>query len=132
MTYKDPLGVKSLLSIQKGTVRYYSLVKLEKKGYGDLARMPMTVKILLESVLRQLDGTTVTEDHLQSLIRWQESPEGEFPYRPSRVLVQDLTGVPAVVDLAVMRDAIADLGGDPNAINPLIPADLIIDHSVQC
>jgi len=131
MTYSDPLGVTSSLSTQEGPVRYYSLHKLEEQGYGDLDRMPTTVKILLESVLRQLDGTTVTEDHLRALARWQESPEGEFPFKPSRVLMQDLTGVPAVVDLAAMRDAIAELGGNPRDINPLIPVDLVIDHSVQ-
>jgi aconitate hydratase len=130
-TYTDPLGVKSTLSTQKGTVHYYSLGKLEEKGYGDLARMPVTVKILLESVLRQIDGIAVTEDHLKSLMRWRESLAGEFPYKPSRILMQDLTGVPAVVDLAAMRDAIADLGGDSSDINPLVPVDLIIDHSVQ-
>ena len=129
--YRDPLGVKSSLATQKGTVSYYSLEQLEKKGYGDLSKMPITVKILVESVLRHLDGATVTEDHLKSLIRWQESSEGEFPYRPFRVLAQDLTGVPAVVDLAAMRDAIVQLGGDPTLINPLIPVDLVIDHSVQ-
>ena len=131
MTYSDPLGVKSSLSTQKGVVHYYSLEQLEKKGYGDLSRMPMTVKILVESVLRQIDGVTVTEDHLESVIAWQASSEGEFPFRPSRVLAQDLTGVPAVVDLAAMRDAIVQLGGDATAINPLVPVDLVIDHSVQ-
>ena len=131
MTYGDPLGVRSVLSTQEGPINYYSLDQLEEKGYGDLARMPVTVKILLESVLRQLNGADVTEDHLQSLIRWQEASEGEFPFKPSRVLMQDLTGVPAVVDLAVMRDAITQLGGDPNQINPLIPVDLIIDHSIH-
>jgi aconitate hydratase len=128
---KDPLGVQSSLVTQRGSVVYYSLRQLEKQGYGDLSRMPITVKILLESVLRQLDGVTVTEDHLESLIGWQEASGGEFPFVPSRVLMQDLTGVPAVVDLAAMRDAILQLGGDPQEINPLIPVDLIIDHSVQ-
>ncbi len=131
MTCRDPLGVTSSLCVQEGTIEYCSLHKLEAQGYGDLSRTPVTVKILLESVLRELDGRTVTEDHLRSLARWQESPEGEFPFKPSRVLMQDLTGVPAVVDLAAMRDAIAELGGDPNDINPLVPVDLVIDHSVQ-
>jgi aconitate hydratase len=131
MTYADHLGVKSHLYTQKGEVQYYSLEKLEERGYGDLAGMPVTVRILLESVLRQLDGTTVTEDHLKSLGQWQVSSEGEFPFKPTRVLMQDLTGVPAVVDLAAMRDAIAGLGGDPDDIDPLVPVDLVIDHSVQ-
>jgi aconitate hydratase len=130
-TYRDPLGVRAALSTQQGTVHYYSLPELGKKGYGDLSRMPITVKILLESVLRHLDGQNVTEDHLASLIRRGEDAQGEFPFMPARVLMQDFTGVPAVVDLAAMRDAIADLGGDPNRINPLIPVDLVIDHSVQ-
>lgn len=131
MARKDPPDFRSSLSTKMGVVSYYSLRKLEERGYGDLSRMPVTVKILLESLLRQLDGTTVTEADLESMVRWRESPEGEFPFRPSRVLMQDLTGVPAVVDLAAMRDAIADLGGDPNRINPVIPVDLVIDHSVQ-
>jgi aconitate hydratase len=114
----DPLRARASLATQKGTVHYHRLGKLEEKGYGDLSRLPMTVKILLESVLRQLDGIRVTEDHLRALIGWQETTEGEFPFMPSRVLMQDFTGVPAVVDLAAMRDALADLGGDPNAINP--------------
>jgi aconitate hydratase len=130
-TYRDPLGVKSSLSTQKGTVHYFSLAQLEKQGYGDLSQMPMTVKILVESVLRQLDGATVTQDHLKSLFQWREASEGEYPFKPFRVLMQDLTGVPAVVDLAAMRGAIVQLGGDPRQINPLIPVDLVIDHSVQ-
>jgi aconitate hydratase len=135
-TYQDSLGVKSTLSTLAGTVHYYSLDKLAAKGYGDLSRMPVTVRILLESVLRNLDGAVVTEDHLESLIRWRDASQsdarqGEFPFMPSRVLAQDLTGVPAIVDLAVMRDAIVQLGGDPRRINPLIPVDLVIDHSVQ-
>jgi len=104
---------------------------LSKLGYGDLSRMPVTVKILLESVLRHLDGQNVTEEHLASLIDRLGALQGEFPFMPARVLMQDFTGVPAVVDLAAMRDAIAQLGGDPNQINPLIPVDLVIDHSVQ-
>jgi len=131
MTYRDPLGVKRSLATRAGTVQYYSLAELEAKGYGDLSRVPMTVKILIESVLRHLDGVAVTEDHLKALIGWQASSAGEYPFMPSRVLMQDLTGVPAVVDLAAMRDAIAQLGGDPNQINPLIPVHLVIDHSVQ-
>ena len=129
--YVDPLGVRASLSTPKGAVQYYSLERLEKTGYGDLSRMPVTVKVLVESVLRQLDGTTVTEDHLKSLLAWPEVSQGEFPYKPFRVLMQDLTGVPAVVDLAALRDAIVQLGGDPRRINPLIPVDLVIDHSVQ-
>ena len=130
-TYQDPLGVKSTLSTSTGTVHYYSLDRLAARGYGDLSRMPLTVKILLESVLRNLDGERVTRDHLESLVRWREAGPGEFPFMPSRVLAQDLTGVPAIVDLAAMRDAIVQLGGDPRRINPLIPVDLVIDHSVQ-
>ena len=135
-TFQDPLGVKSTLDTPKGAVHYYSLEELGKKGYGDLSRMPMTVKILLESVLRNLDGAVVTEDHLESLVRWRnasqrDAPQAEFPFMPSRVLAQDFTGVPAVVDLAAMRDAIVQLGGDAHRINPLIPVDLVIDHSVQ-
>jgi aconitate hydratase len=128
---RDALGVKSALTLKAGSVEYYSLEKLEKTGYAGVGRMPRTVKILVESVIRQLDGETVTEDHLNTLLQWKEHKGGEFAFKPTRVLMQDFTGVPAVVDLAVMRDAMVDLGAEPQKINPLIPVDLVIDHSLQ-
>ena len=96
-------------------------------------RLPFSLKILLENLLRNEDGVTVTRDDIQALLDWdaKAEPSREIQYRPARVLMQDFTGVPAVVDLAAMRDAMQALGGDPNKINPLQPAELVIDHSVQ-
>jgi len=110
---------------------YYSLESLESRGFPSLSAMPVSAKILLESVLRQLDGRAVTENHLSNIAAWKSNPGGVFPFKPARVLMQDFTGVPGIVDLAAMRDALANLGGDPKRINPLIPVDLVIDHSVQ-
>ena len=110
---------------------YYSLEALEKQGFPSISGMPVSAKILLESVLRQLDGGSVTEEHLRNVVGWKSEPGGELPFKPARVIMQDFTGVPGIVDLAAMRDSLADLGGDPKRINPLIPVDLVIDHSVQ-
>src|ERR687885_2941772 len=99
----------------------------------DVARLPFSLKILLENLLRHEDGVSVRREDVEALASWDHNaePSREIAFMPARVVLQDFTGVPAVVDLAAMRDAMADLGGDPNAINPLIPAELVIDHSVQ-
>lgn len=106
---------------------------LEQKGIADIKRLPFSIKILVENLLRKLDGRTVKKEDLINIARWQKQYDRpvEIPYHPARVLMQDFTGVPAVVDLAAMRDAVKDLGGDPMKINPLVPVDLIVDHSVQ-
>ena len=91
---------------------YYSLESLEGRGYSSISTMPVTAKILLESVLRQLDGRTVTEEHLSNIVAWKSNPGGELPFKPARVVMQDFTGVPGIVDLAAMRDDVAGLG-DP-------------------
>src|SRR5262245_41171774 len=113
--------------------RFHRLASVEEAGLGKLARLPRSIRVLLEILLRHEDGTTVTRDDIAALAGWSASGknEREIAFRPARVVLQDLTGVPAVVDLAVMRDAMAQLGGDPKRINPLRPADLVIDHSVQ-
>jgi aconitate hydratase len=106
---------------------------LGQKGIADIKRLPFSIKILVENLLRKLDGHVVREEDLIRIANWQkryEEPD-EIPYHPARVLMQDFTGVPAVVDLAAMRDALKDLGGDPMKINPVVPVDLVIDHSVQ-
>jgi aconitate hydratase len=110
----------------------YALTSIESQT-ADLARCPVTLKILLENVLRHAGGGIVTEDDVAALSAWRagQPGEAEIPFMPARVILQDFTGVPAVVDLSVMRDAMADLGGDPARVNPLVPADLVIDHSVQ-
>jgi aconitate hydratase len=129
----NPLGTRSALAVGSSSLTYYRLAGLADRGVGDLARLPVTVKIILENVLRHCDGTNATEDDVLALARWQPAAAGEprpFPFWPARVLLQDFTGVPTVVDLAAMRAAAARLGGDPGRVNPLVPVDLVIDHSV--
>jgi aconitate hydratase len=131
--YRDLYGSRATLTTADGAITYYRLEALAARGLADLDRLPCTVKILLESLLRNYDGRAVTEEHVQALARWnpQHPGDAELPFMPARVVLQDFTGVPAVVDLAAMRSAVARLGGDPRRINPLVPVDLVIDHSVQ-
>ncbi len=112
---------------------YFDLRILEKKGIGSIARLPFSIRILAENLLRKLDHQIVKEGDVRSIANWQTSYASpvEIPYHPARVLMQDFTGIPAVVDLAAMRDAVKDLGGDPSKINPLVPVELIVDHSIQ-
>ncbi|MFO1539196.1 MAG: aconitate hydratase AcnA [Chloroflexota bacterium] len=126
----DPFGARDTLRVGDRSYRY---VRLDRAGMAGLDRAPMTVKILLENLLRHAGGGIVTEDEVRALAAWTPGPKGEteLPFMPARVVLQDFTGVPAVVDLAAMRDAMAEIGGDPSRINPLVPADLVIDHSVQ-
>ncbi len=116
-----------------GRAVIYRLENLEKAGLGSISRLPFSIKVLLESVLRNCDGALVTEQDVAALAGWNaKSPAArEVPFKPARVILQDFTGVPAVVDLAAMRSAMKRLGGDPAKINPLVPVDLVIDHSVQ-
>ncbi|GMU37634.1 MAG: aconitate hydratase AcnA [Phycisphaerae bacterium] len=128
----DSFNVVRPLSSRKGEVSYYSLPALANQNLGDLLRMPFSIKVLLESALRNCDGFTVTPADVRAFAAWRPKAEREdIPFKPARVLMQDFTGVPCVVDLAAMRDAMKKLGGDPRKINPLIPIDLVIDHSVQ-
>ncbi len=110
-----------------------NITLLQQKGIADIDKLPFSIKILVENLLRKLDGRIVREEDLLNIARWEKQYDKpvEIPYHPARVLMQDFTGVPAVVDLAAMRDAVRKLGGDPIKINPLVPVDLIIDHSVQ-
>ena len=113
---------------------FYRLQALEEAGIAKVSKLPYTIKILLESVLRQYDGKVIKEEHIENLAKWGTSEQNkdiDVPFKPSRVILQDFTGVPAVVDLASLRKAMADIGGDPDKINPEIPVDLVIDHSVQ-
>ncbi|MCL4368190.1 MAG: aconitate hydratase AcnA [Actinobacteria bacterium] len=129
----NPFGARATLSGAFGTVGYYRLGALASEGASDVDRLPFTVRILLENLLRQAAGGRVGEQDVLAMALWRPNQpvEQEFPFMPARVLTQDLTGVPAVVDLAAMRSAVARLGGDPHQINPLVPVDLVIDHSVQ-
>jgi aconitate hydratase len=126
----DPFNV--LQPMDFNSTSYCSLSHLENNVAANVARLPFSIKILLESILRNCDGYTILQDDVMNLANWQ--PQGkrhEIPYKPARVVLQDFTGVPALVDLAAMRDAMSELGGDPKKINPFIPCDLVIDHSVQ-
>ena len=128
----DPFGALSKLDLMEGSTSFYSLSTLEASGVADLDRLPFSIRILLENALRHSGGPYVEEDHVQAIAAWSSTNAGaDVPFMPSRVVLQDFTGVPAVVDLAAMRDGLKALGGDPNRINPVVPADLVIDHSVQ-
>ncbi|GKV57560.1 aconitate hydratase A [Sporosarcina sp. NCCP-2222] len=115
------------------TYNYYRLKALEEAGIANVSRLPYSVKVLLESVLRQHDGYVIKDEHVENLAKWGKDADkdAEVPFKPSRVILQDFTGVPVVVDLASLRSAMAEMGGDPDKINPEIPVDLVIDHSVQ-
>ncbi len=129
----DPFGLRDTLQTAHGPVGIYRLTRLESQGMGTLSSLPYSIRILLEAVARHCDGYVIQQEDVQNLAQWKAgSPESvEIPFRPARVVLQDFTGVPAVVDLAAMRAAMHRLGGDPQRINPLIPVDLVIDHSVQ-
>ena len=120
------------LKVGSKTYAYYSLPVAEKNGLKGISRLPFSLKVLLENLLRNEDGRTVTKQDIQAVAQWlkTKTSDREIAFRPARVLMQDFTGVPAVVDLAAMRDAMEHLGGDPKKINPLVPVDLVIDHSV--
>ena len=128
----DSLKTRRTLTVGGKNYDYFSLPAAAEK-LGDVSRLPFSMKVLLENLLRFEDGSTVTTDNLKSLVAWlkDKKSDQEIAYRPARVLMQDFTGVPAVVDLAAMREAIKALGGDPQKINPLSPVDLVIDHSVM-
>ncbi len=130
---QDSLGARRTLKVGNREYGYYSLARAAEE-YGDISRLPFSLKVLLENMLRfEDDGFTVSRDDVKALVDWQANPVtgAEIQYRPARVLLQDFTGVPCVVDLAAMRDAIAKLGGDTSKINPLVPVHLVIDHSVM-
>ena len=129
----DSLGSRRKLKIGQDEVGYYRLEALEKAGVGDVSRLPFCLKVLLENMLRHEDGRFVKSSDIEKLAGWNATSKAnnEIAFMPARVLLQDFTGVPAVADLAAMRDAIAKMGGDPKKINPLQPAELVIDHSVQ-
>src|SRR5699024_7013332 len=128
---KDPFQAKKTLEIQGKELEYFSLAELEKQGH-DIGKLPFSIRILLENALRNYDGFGVTKEHMETLINWSPNTEGEdIPYKPARILMQDFTGVPAVVDIAAIRSEVERKNEDPNKINPLVPVDLVIDHSVQ-
>jgi aconitate hydratase len=129
----DTFNCRRTLDVGGTTYTYFSLPDAEKNGLAGVSRLPFSLKVLLENLLRFEDGRTVNADDIRALVGWldKRSSQHEIAYRPARVLMQDFTGVPAVVDLAAMRDATGKLGADPRKINPLVPVDLVIDHSVM-
>ncbi len=133
-THEDVFNARTRLEGVPGSVLYYRLGALQERG-ADLTRLPFTVKIVLENALRHADGELVKQEDVLALANWKpggaSQSEAEYAFMPGRVLLQDFTGVPAVADLAAMRSAMARMGGDPQKVNPLVPADLVIDHSVQ-
>ncbi len=129
----DPFNTRDTFDSGSGEVGIYRLSRLQEQGIGDISKLPYSIRVLLESVLRNCDGYIVEQEDVRNLANWNAADPGtkEIPFKPARVVLQDFTGVPAVVDLAAMRSAMERLGGDPKKINPLIPVDLVIDHSVQ-
>ncbi len=132
-TINDPFGIVRTLEISDGEVRYFSLEALEALGVGDVSHLPKSLKILLEAALRHLDGFSVRKEDVETIASWrpEHSAASEIPFKPARVVLQDFTGVPSVVDLAALREACRRLGTSPSSINPRVPCDLVVDHSVQ-
>ena len=131
--YLNSFGARQTLAIGGKTYAYYSLHAAEKNGLSSVSRLPFSLKVIIENMLRNEDGRSTSKADIEDAANWIQnkgSAEKEIDFRPARVLMQDFTGVPAVVDLAAMRDAMKNLGGDPQKINPLVPVDLVIDHSV--
>src|SRR3954462_3224719 len=133
MSTVNSFGTRTALTVGPRTYQMFSLPGLEAAGFPEMARLPFSLKILLENLLRHEDGRFVKAADVETLARWdvKSAAQKEISFAPARVLLQDFTGVPCVVDLAAMRDGIARLGGDPNKVNPLQPVELVIDHSVQ-
>ena len=131
--YLDSFGTRKALKVGGESYDIFRLDLLEKAGFKNISRLPVSLKVLLENLLRQEDNHHVHKGDIEALANWnpKAKQDKEIAFMPARVLTQDLTGVPAVVDLAVMREAMQRLGGDPKKINPLAPVDLVIDHSVQ-
>src|SRR6202451_3119824 len=125
---KDSFGARTALNVDGRKYTIFSLPALERRGFA-LARLPYSIKVMLENVLRREDGVVVTAEQVEAVGHWQPQPgEREFSFMPARVLLQDFTGVPVVADLAAMRDAMVALGGEPGAVQPLAPAEVVGEH----
>ncbi|MGH7885809.1 MAG: aconitase family protein, partial [Thermodesulfobacteriota bacterium] len=133
MSLKNNFNTLTDLKTAEKNYKIYSLKKLQSEFGFSASKLPFSIKILLENVLRNFDGEIVTRQHIESLSNWDPKIQNsnEIPYNPARVILQDFTGVPCVVDLAAMRSIVKKKGGDPSRINPIVPVDLVIDHSVQ-
>ena len=124
---------KQTLQTRSGTYTYYPIKSAQNAGLIDINKTPYSIRVLLENVIRNADGGPASEDHIKQISSWRpdNKPSSEFPYMPGRVLLQDFTGVPVAVDIAAMRDAVSELGGNASIINPIVRSDMVIDHSVQ-
>ncbi len=132
MSTQNHYSVRTSLEAGGKSYAYYNLGGLQEQGLGDISKLPFSIKVLLEAAVRQFDGRAITAEHVKQLATWADGREDkEIPFIPARIVLQDFTGVPVVVDLAAMRDTVAKAGGDPKQINPLVPVDLVIDHSVM-
>ncbi len=133
MAAANPFGTESVLKTSGGEFKYYSLPKLAEKGFGQIQTLPFSMRVLLEACLRNVDGFIVNEEHVAQVANWDAAKpqQVEVPFMVGRVVLQDFTGVPAVVDMAALRDAMIRMGGDPKKINPLVQCDLVVDHSVM-
>lgn len=133
MAVTNPFGAESVLKTSAGEFKYYALPRLAEKGFGQIDTLPFSMRVLLEACLRNVDGFIVNEEHVAQVANWNAAKpqQVEVPFMVGRVVLQDFTGVPAVVDMAALRDAMIRMGGDPKKINPLVQCDLVIDHSVQ-
>ncbi|WP_054026469.1 aconitate hydratase AcnA [Bacillus sp. FJAT-28004] len=132
MSTQNHYSVRTTLDAGGKSYAYYRLSGLEEQGLGDISKLPFSIKVLLEAAVRQFDGRAITPEHVKQLATWADGREDkEIPFIPARIVLQDFTGVPVVVDLAAMRDTVKKAGGDPKKINPLVPVDLVIDHSIM-
>ncbi|ALS24215.1 aconitate hydratase AcnA [Paenibacillus naphthalenovorans] len=133
MSIKDQFSVRKQLNVGNKSYSYYSLPAFEEQGNGTISNLPFSIKVLLEAAVRQFDGKAITQEHVKQIANWASERDAnkEIPFIPARIVLQDFTGVPVVVDLAAMRDTMKRAGGDPKRINPLVPVDLVIDHSVM-
>ncbi len=133
MAVQDEFGAKDTFDTGSGPATIYRISALEKAGVTQISRLPYSIRILLEAALRQADGFEITRESIETIAKWGPDTAGkvEIPFKPARVVLQDFTGVPSVVDLAALRNAMTRLGGDPRKVNPMVPVDLVIDHSVQ-
>ena len=133
MTTQDYFGAKGTFDTGSGMATIYRLSALEKAGLVKIEKLPFSIRVLLEAALRQADGFEITKESIETIAKWGPDSAGkeEIPFKPARVVLQDFTGVPSIVDLAALRNAMQRMGGDPKKVNPLVPVDLVVDHSVQ-
>ena len=133
MASTNNFGAEGILKTNSGEYQIYRLRQLIDDGIGEVESLPYSIRVLLEACLRNVDGFVVNEEDVVNLAEWNAAApkQVEIPFKPGRVVLQDFTGVPAIVDLAALRSALVRMGGDPQKINPLVPCDLVVDHSVQ-